>query len=110
MDTQLDYQKLVKKLLQTYIEFLATDEDNLRLLFDDEKQGYVLLDFGWHDNRYDHYSIIHVDIIGDKIWIQCDNTEEGIAPELVEMGVPKDKIVLGFRPPELRQYTGFAVS
>ena len=28
--------------------------------------------------------------------------------ELVEAGVPREHIVLGFRPPELRPYTGFA--
>ncbi|MEN8221131.1 MAG: element excision factor XisI family protein [Pseudomonadota bacterium] len=54
-----------------------------------------------------HGAVIHVDIIEDKIWIQYDGTEEGIA---VDKGVPKETIVLGFRPPELRSYTGFAVA
>jgi hypothetical protein len=36
--------------------------------------------------------------------------EVGIATELVEAGVPKEQIVLGFRPPEMRQYTEFAVA
>lgn len=54
--------------------------------------------------------IIQVDIIGDKIWIQYDDTEEGIAHDLVEAGVPKHKIVLGFRPEQVRPHTGFAVN
>lgn len=88
---------------------MADENDNFRLLFDDERGSYALLDFGWHDKRYDHYSILHVDIIEDKVWIQCDNTENGIAPELAAMGIPKEKIVLGFRPPALRPHTGFGV-
>ena len=48
------------------------------------------------------------DIIDDKVWIQYDGTEDGIADELIEAGIPQDKIVLGFRPPEIRPYTGFA--
>ncbi|MHC5778538.1 element excision factor XisI family protein, partial [Nostoc sp.] len=44
----------------------------------------------------------------DKIWIQRDFTEEGIANQLVELGVPTTDIVLGFRSPYVRQFTGFA--
>ncbi len=39
---------------------------------------------------------------------QYDGTEHGLANELVEAGVPRDRIVLGFKPPEVRPYTGFA--
>jgi len=46
----------------------------------------------------------------DKIWIQQDGTEVGIANQLVDLGVPKQDIVLGFDPPNLRKYTDFAVS
>jgi hypothetical protein len=52
--------------------------------------------------------VIHVDIKDGKIWIQCDFTEEGVANELVELGVPKTDIVLGFRSPYVRQFTDFA--
>ena len=48
------------------------------------------------------------DIMIDKIWIQKDFTEEGIANQLVELGVPKSDIVLAFRSPYVRQFTGFA--
>ena len=54
--------------------------------------------------------IVHVGYKNNKIWIYCDNTEEGVAMEFVEAGIPKEKIVLGFRSVELRQYTGFAVA
>ncbi|MDE0468133.1 MAG: element excision factor XisI family protein [Candidatus Poribacteria bacterium] len=32
-----------------------------------------------------------------------------IAPELERYGVPKEHIVLGFRSPDIRPYTGYAV-
>ena len=35
--------------------------------------------------------------------------EDGIAEELINAGIPKSDIVLGFHEPEIRQYTGFAV-
>jgi hypothetical protein len=37
-------------------------------------------------------------------------TEDGIAMDLLREGVPKDDIVLGFQPPELRPYTEFAAA
>ena len=57
-----------------------------------------------------HGCLVHVDIIDGKIWIQRDGTERGIARELVEAGVPKDRIVLAFHSPAKRQQTEFAVS
>ena len=38
--------------------------------------------------------VLHLDIIDNKIWIQQDGTEVGIANELVELGVPKQDIIL----------------
>jgi hypothetical protein len=54
--------------------------------------------------------LVHIDIINGKMWIQRDGTEDGIANELVRAGVPKDRIVLGFRSPAIRKHTEFAVA
>jgi hypothetical protein len=51
-----------------------------------------------------------MDLKGDKIWIQRDGTECGVANELVELGVPKEHIVLAYQPPYKRPYTAFAVA
>ena len=56
-----------------------------------------------------HGNLLHIDIKNGKIWIQHDGIEEGIAKELLEMGVPKEDIVLAFYPPYKRPHTGFAV-
>lgn len=54
-------------------------------------------------------TVLHLDIIDRKIWIQQDGTEVGIANQLVELSVPKEDIVLGFDPPKMRHHTDFAV-
>jgi len=54
--------------------------------------------------------VIHLDIINGKIWIQHDSTDWPVADALLEAGVPKEDIVLGFHPAEVRQYTDFAVA
>ncbi|BAU11123.1 FdxN element excision controlling factor protein [Leptolyngbya sp. NIES-3755] len=61
-------------------------------------------------DRYLHATPIHSSLVGGKIWVQYDDTEEGIAGDLMEAGVSRDDIVLGFRHPKLRQHTGFAVA
>lgn len=50
-----------------------------------------------------------MDIKNGKIWIQYDGTEDGIAYELLKLGVPHQDIVLGFQPARVRSDTEFAV-
>jgi hypothetical protein len=71
---------------------------------------YELIYVGWNRKERIHGSISHVDLRGEKIWIQHDGTEGGIAGELVEAGIPREQIVLAFHSPEVRQHTGFAVA
>jgi XisI protein len=60
---------------------------------------------GWSKDGRIHGCLIH-----GKVWVQRDGTEDGIANELVEAGIPKEDIVLGFHEPDVRPYTGFAVA
>ena len=53
---------------------------------------------------------LHFDLINDKVWIQQKNTDILIADELVERGISKSDIVLGFIPEKVRHYEGFATA
>ena len=66
-----------------------------------------MLHVGWRGNKRDFGCILHVEIKDGRIWIQHDGTEKGLANQLVEMGVPKQDIVLAFHEPEVLQFTGF---
>ncbi len=79
-------------------------------MFDRSNDRYLLVNVGWDRGRRVHGSLVHIDIIDGKIWIQRDGTEDGIANELVSAGIPRDHIVLGFRPAEVRPFTEFAVA
>ncbi len=65
---------------------------------------------GWDGPRRIHGSVVHIDIINGKIWIQYDGTSRPVAEALLEAGVPHEDIILGFHPAELRQYTDFGVA
>jgi hypothetical protein len=109
MDTRLRYQQIIKTILQEHAHYRNTIPDGYhsQLLFDDERGGYLVLDIGWNQDKYLHATPIHINLIEDKIWIQYDDTEEGVATDLLAAGIPKEDIVLGFRHPKVRQYTEF---
>ena len=111
MDTRLNYVDIIKKILKNYADLYAqAGLPPMRTLFDDSQQSYMLLDIGWYGKKYIHNAIIHMEIIDDKIWIQNDDTETGVANDLIKAGVPQEDIVLGFHPPKVRPYTEFAVA
>jgi XisI protein len=111
MDTlNLQLKECAIKVLQNYMNFLGEDPaTQLELIIDEKNDRYLLVELGWQNDRRIYGTILHLDIIGDKIWIQQDGTEEGIAIELVELGIPKHQIVLGFKCEERRRITDFAV-
>ncbi|BAY09119.1 XisI protein [Calothrix sp. NIES-2098] len=83
------------------------EEYEVQTIFDEQQDHYQLLYVGWRGNKRDFGCILHLDIKDEKIWIQHDGTEEGIANRLVEMGVPKQYIILAFHEPYVRQFTEF---
>ncbi len=87
----------------------ATGEVNRLLIIDKESDNYLILLEGWENRERVHGCLVHLQIIDDKIWIQRDGIEEGIATDLIEAGIPKNKIVLAFQPEHIRPLTEFAV-
>ncbi|NEP80013.1 MAG: XisI protein [Okeania sp. SIO3B3] len=55
---------------------------------------------GWQNSRRIYGVLIHIDTINQKIWIQQDSTEEVIANELVNLGIPYKHIVLAYKTPQ----------
>jgi len=108
MDTLRDI--IEKTLLEhTRIPY-ATGDIQMQTVFDRTNDHYLLVTLGWGKQRRIYGTLAHIDLVGDKIWIQTDGTEEGLANELVKAGISPQQIVLGFRIPEIRKHTGFAVA
>ncbi|HEX4946083.1 MAG TPA: XisI protein [Blastocatellia bacterium] len=112
METLDFYRQTIKQILRQYEGYkYANSLAKKEVVFDEANDRYLLIAFGREaDRRRTHGIIVHVEIIDGKIWIQYDGLEEGMANELVNAGIPKDKIVLGFKAPEMRSYTEFAVT
>ena len=70
----------------------------------------MLITQGWENDLQVYRFLVHIELIGDKIWIHRDGLKDGIALDLVNAGIPKNQIILGFNPPEVRPYREFAVN
>jgi hypothetical protein len=110
MDKIARYQQLVEDILREYGSYKPLGDVEVEIITDAAKGHYQLMTVGWHGQQRIHGCQMHVDIRGGKIWIQHDGTEEGIANRLVEAGVPREDIVLGFHTPFMRKFTDFAVN
>lgn len=112
MDTLTHYRQIIKDALTEYASIPYSHGNfNSQTIFDTESDHYLLMLIGWEGPREVkrvHGCLLHLDIIHGKIWIQRDGTEQGITPELLKAGVPKEHIVLGFQHPRARRYTDFA--
>jgi XisI protein len=107
---RINYAQLIQDILTQHSVNDGQNDTEIQLIFDQEHHHYQVLNIGWQDQKRIYGVIIHVDLKGDEIWIQRDGTEIGIANQLVEAGVPKQDIVLGFHAPYKRQFTEFAMS
>lgn len=105
------YRKTIEAILRKYTEIpYSYGEIDQYLIIDRDRNHFMLFDVGWQQKRRVHGCVTHVQIINGKIWIQRDGIEDGITDDLVAAGVPKDKIVLGFQPPNVRPHTGYATA
>ena len=111
MDKLNCYKNLVKNYLQYHSDLMNGQPvagEEVSCVFDEQRDQYLLLKFGWVRGQRVSYTTLHVRIKDEKIWVEEDWTEDSIALELIEQGVPKSDIVLAFNPPELRSHTDFA--
>ncbi|MBP0035084.1 MAG: XisI protein [Roseofilum sp. Belize BBD 4] len=113
MDKLIHYQTLIKNILTEYDRISAQvpdpDIDEV-LMFDDDRSQYLWFNIGWKDSRRIKAVSVYVRIKNEKIYIEEDWTEDGIATELLREGVPKEDIVLAFHEPESRKFTEFAIA
>ena len=98
------YQTCIKRLLSEY-ESLGTQETEIDLCFDDERMCYIVMRTGWFQKyKRIHRCLLHISIENEIIVIHANNTEDPIDTDLAEMGIPKEKIRLGFVPADFRAY------
>ncbi|MGG6264554.1 XisI protein [Leptolyngbya sp. AN03gr2] len=111
MERLEQYRQAIRQLLTAQADTEQQQSPiECQLVFDPEHDHYQLLDVGWDGLKRIYHCYIHLDIKDGKIWIQRNMTESDLAADLVDMGIPKEDIVLGLHPPYKRAYTGYGVA
>lgn len=111
MDKLELYRQIIRAILLPYtkITYANVPVRNMAA-FDDDFGQYLVMSEGWDGIQHLHGCLIHVEIRGDRVWVQRDGTEDGVTDELVAAGIPKQDIILGFQEPAVRKYTGYGVA
>lgn len=112
MDRLKHIRKIVQEVLTEYhkLNEKSSSTTESALAFDEVHEQYLLLLMGWHRDERIKSVMIHIRLKDNKIWIEEDWTEDGVATDLLHSGIAREEIVLAFHPPRLRQYTDFAIT
>jgi XisI protein len=109
--TTPDKVKLIEQILHDYARIPYAHGDlHMQTVFDREAQRFLLLTLGWNGIHRVHHVVVDVELRGETFWIHRDRTEDGIATDLEQAGIPKEQIVLAWHSERERVYTGYAVS
>jgi hypothetical protein len=109
MDRIERYREIIRRLIEEYASYKpANGQIETEAIVDRDHDHYEVMHIGWDGHRRVHGSVVHIDIVDGKVWIQYDGTTRPVAEELMEAGIPREDIVLGFHPAHLRRHTSFA--
>ena len=114
MDRLTTYRETIKTILSDYVALAnrATprcDADTLPI-FDGEKDHYMVYRVGWNGKYRVSDVEVFVRILAGKVWLEVDWTDEVIAQQLTDSGIPKEDLRFGFHHPLLREESASAVA
>ena len=105
------YKKIMEKLVKKYAQYKPNYKQIETLsICDKEANNYLLMNTGWDAKNRVYTVILHLRIVQGKVWVEWDGSERGITEDLLDLGVLREDIVLGFIRPEQRQFSDFSAA
>jgi XisI protein len=109
MDQTLTNAQIILKVLEPFKTWRTPYANvNYEVLTDPTQQHFQVVVSGWDGQKRVHTMLVHIAIRDNLIWLEEDLTDAEIAEQLIEQGIPRDHIVLGFQAPYKRGLHGFA--
>jgi hypothetical protein len=99
---------VIQNILNEIASVQVFGDIRFKSIFDHEHGRYQVIATGWEGERQVLRTVALLEVQNGLVWLQADNTDYGIAEELMRQGIPRERIVLGFQPPKWRVGTGFA--
>lgn len=112
----MDRIKKYQRILELFFIERAAIQDRQKsglsahLLINEARTDFLLLKIGWAKKMFVHTVTFHMLIKDQKIWIYENKTDVDVAQLLVENGVAKADIVLGYLSSELRQLSEYGAA
>jgi hypothetical protein len=105
MDKIEKYKKAAREIVEEIYRMIPQEDGvETQLVIDDVHRHYILFSVGWYDLQREYNAFLHLDVKSEgTVWIQHDGTDRRVAYWLIEKGVDKQDIVLGFRQAEIRE-------
>ena len=89
------YQSIIQELLIEYAQIPYLQENLTDETIFDQKSGrFLLVTVGRQERTRVNTILLDLRIVDDRVWIQCNNTDQDIAEELVQRGIPPARIVV----------------
>lgn len=106
MEKVARHKRIVRQIVDEIAAMIPAEAlVETQVIADDEHGHYLISSVGWlHGRQRELNTFVHLDVKNDgKVWVQHDGTDQRIALLLVERGIPKSHIVLGFQAPLRRE-------
>ena len=92
-----------RQIICQFLEDFAQDDSEAQLIFDLERDRFLVMHVGWRNDYRIYGCAIQLDLINGKVWIQNNSTEVYVDRELIARGIDGKDLVLGFRSPGVRE-------
>ena len=103
MDKINSYRTSAKEIIEYLGELWNQPNDPIagEVIIDNQKGHYLLFSNGWRNEEYRVYGCtVHIEVKSNgRVWLHHDGTDMEIGRLLMEKGIPKSDIVLGFHAP-----------
>ena len=112
MGKVIKYKSIAKQvILDTLKPDTDTDPVKSQFIIDEKNGHFIVLMNGWQDESRFYGCLLHIEVKENgRIWVHEDRTDQIIVDKLLERGIPKSDMVIGFHAPIMRGDTEFAVA
>lgn len=112
MERVTKYKSIVKEVVSNILKPENENDPVKNQFIIDEKKGhFIVLMNGWQDESRFYGCLIHVEVKeNSRVWVHEDRTDQIVIDKLLEKGIPKSDIVVGFHAPIMRSDTEFAIA
>ncbi|MEM1001809.1 MAG: element excision factor XisI family protein [Bacteroidota bacterium] len=110
---RLNTFQLVTAYVKSHMDWVSGNQQQDYQLITDKEKGHIqLFKAGFNKvGKFRFHVIFHFQIKGDgKVWVLVNNPDIEVGIEFMKAGLNSQQIVVGFIPPKLRAYSGYATA